>query len=68
MMNTGNSAPNPDEILVCFCHGVPEPVIRQAIKDGAKTLEDVKKATRASTGCGGCTCEVERILAEALAE
>lgn len=53
---------------VCFCHGVLEDEIRKAIAQGAKTLLDVQKATRASTGCGGCTPEVERILAEMLAK
>jgi len=57
--------PEPDfASLVCFCHGVSEQEIRKAIKEGATTLELVKKATRASTGCGGCTCEVEKLLSD----
>lgn len=53
-----------EEALVCFCHGVCEAEIRQAIEQGARTLEEVRAKTRASTGCGGCTTEVERLLAE----
>ena len=50
--------------LVCFCHGVPKALIEQAIRNGATTLEAVRAQTKASTGCGGCTCIVEEILAK----
>lgn len=56
-------SPN-DEDLICFCHGVPAGEIREAIRNGAKCLKDIKEKTRASTGCGGCTPECERLLAE----
>jgi NAD(P)H-nitrite reductase large subunit len=58
--------PASEEILVCFCHGVLEAEIRQAIADGATTLAEIQAKTRASTGCGGCMPEVERLLAAAL--
>ena len=48
--------------LVCACNGVT----RSAILDcGATDLEDVKRATRATTGCGGCAPQVQALLAEA---
>jgi NAD(P)H-nitrite reductase large subunit len=56
-----------DEMLICFCHGVPESEIRKAIREGARTIADIQARTLASTGCGGCSSEVERILAEMLA-
>lgn len=56
------------EGLVCFCHGVPRAEIRAAIQNGAVTLEAIKACTKASTGCGGCTSEVEALLAEELAK
>ncbi|CAE7949475.1 nasB, partial [Symbiodinium sp. KB8] len=43
-----------DEDLVCNCHSVPKKVIRDAIKNGAHTFEDIKKCTKAGTGCGTC--------------
>jgi NAD(P)H-nitrite reductase large subunit len=52
--------------LICFCHGVTEEEIRQSIRNGAHTVEAVQAATQASTGCGGCFSEVERILADEL--
>ncbi len=52
--------------LICFCHGVPESEIRKAILEGADTIEKIQHKTLASTGCGGCGCELERLLAEIL--
>jgi NAD(P)H-nitrite reductase large subunit len=57
---------NTGDMIVCFCHGVIDGEIREAIRQGANTLALIKEKTRASTGCGGCTCEVERILSEML--
>jgi NAD(P)H-nitrite reductase large subunit len=34
----------------------------EAIHDGHQTLKANKETTRASTGCGGCECEVVEIL------
>ncbi len=52
--------------LVCFCHCVPEAVIREAIRAGARTIEKIQAETQASTGCGGCHDEVQAILADEL--
>ena len=52
--------------LICFCHGVLETEIRKAIAEGANTVAEVQEKTRASTGCGGCMPEVERLIAEML--
>ncbi len=66
---SSNAAPKPSaEPLICFCHGVPESEIRKAIAEGARTIPEIQAKTLASTGCGGCGCEVERILEECLAE
>jgi len=35
---------------ICYCIGVTESRIVQAIRDGARTLRDVQKATKACTG------------------
>jgi len=47
---------------VCGCHDVSKATIVRAVQDGAKSLADVKTATKASTGCGGCTNMVSNIL------
>ncbi len=64
-MTSSNSIGNSDadsERTVCFCHYVSQGELLQAIHAGAHTLADIQSETRASTGCGGCECEVLDIL------
>lgn len=52
---------------VCICKGISRKTIKSAIKDGAITIEAVRKATGAgSGGCGGkrCTPKIEELLAK----
>ena len=44
-----------DAAPVCSCHDVPKGTIRAAIREGGcASVADVKRCTRAGTGCGGC--------------
>jgi assimilatory nitrate reductase electron transfer subunit len=52
-----------DTATVCHCNGVTAGAIRACWLAGARTVGDVARATRASTGCGGCTDTVAGILA-----
>ena len=62
----------PDETKVCYCNEVTLAEIKEAIADGAETLEDLQETTGACTGnmceeknpSGGC-CETDimKILA-----
>ncbi len=53
--------------IICRCEEVLESEIRQAIRDGARTLTGVKLRTRAGMGlCQGKTCQ--RLVALILAE
>lgn len=57
------STPDSDnDRLVCFCHAVRLSELIAAIRDGATTHLEIQKRTRASTGCGGCECEVLEVL------
>lgn len=49
---------------VCMCFGITEEAIRNAIKNGAKTVEAVGEATQAGTGCGGCVDRIQEIIDE----
>jgi bacterioferritin-associated ferredoxin len=52
---------------VCICKAISRAAIKKAIRNGAKTLEDVQKATGAGSGaCGGrrCSEKIEQLLAE----
>jgi assimilatory nitrate reductase electron transfer subunit len=44
--------------VVCQCNGVPRGRLVDAWKTGARTVEDFARATRASTGCGGCAADL----------
>lgn len=47
---------------ICRCRNVSYFDIRQAMKCGARDIEDIMEATGAATCCGGCTSEVLSIL------
>jgi len=58
-----------DDVLICRCNEVSLKEIKEAIKDGATTVKDVKKRTRAGMGlCQGRSCgkTVARIIATEL--
>ncbi len=45
---------------VCLCKGIDEETIVLAVKNGAKTYEEVKEATGAGTGgCRGGRCQMK---------
>lgn len=58
-----------DEDLVCRCEEVTVADVRRVIREGASTVDGVKRMTRAGKGlCQGRTCRylIERILSEEL--
>ncbi|SDM18760.1 nitrite reductase (NADH) large subunit [Catalinimonas alkaloidigena] len=45
----------PDDVTVCSCENVTKGMLCSAVKDGtAQSVGDLKKCTKAGTGCGGC--------------
>ncbi|MFN3598988.1 MAG: FAD-dependent oxidoreductase, partial [Aquificaceae bacterium] len=52
------------EDMVCNCNAISYERVREAIKGGVKTLEDLQRLTRAGTSCGGCTNLLEALLKE----
>lgn len=48
--------------VVCNCLNVTNGMIKDAVEAGAKTLEDVQEATGASTVCGACMEDVQRLV------
>jgi NAD(P)H-nitrite reductase large subunit len=56
------------ERTICFCHCISQGEILAAIRAGAKSLEAIRAATRANTGCGGCEVEVQELLDQELAK
>lgn len=49
-------------MIVCLCKGVSCNTIRQAIGEGAMTVEEVGRICGAGTDCGGCQGTIEDIL------
>ena len=47
---------------ICRCRNVSYLDIREAMKLGARDIEDIMESTGAATCCGGCTSEVLSIL------
>jgi nitrite reductase (NADH) large subunit len=45
----------PDEAVICSCHNVTKGTIRAAVTEhNCTTVPEVKKCTKAGTGCGSC--------------
>ncbi|MET8824739.1 nitrite reductase large subunit NirB [Streptomyces sp. NPDC004610] len=45
----------PDDAVVCSCHNVTKGTVRAAVTDhSCATVPEVKKCTRAGSGCGSC--------------
>jgi bacterioferritin-associated ferredoxin len=66
---------NDDDIIVCRCEDVTLGEIRKVIREGATTLDEVKRITRAGMGpCQGRTCrlliagEIARFLGRPVSE
>ena len=57
----------PDAAQICSCENVSKgDLVCQVTEHGATTVDDLKKKTKACTGCGGCTPMVNDILKIAL--
>ena len=48
--------------VVCNCMNITNGMIKDAVASGSKTLEDVQEQTGASTVCGACLDDVERLV------
>lgn len=52
----------PDEALICSCEAVSKGSICCTVKDGSHTFGEVKAATKAGSGCGGCVPMVKDLI------
>ncbi|HEY9006338.1 nitrite reductase large subunit NirB [Ohtaekwangia sp.] len=53
----------PDTAQICSCENITKgAIVEQITSCGAKSLDDIKKSTKACTGCGGCTPMVNDLL------
>ncbi|MGB2078345.1 MAG: nitrite reductase large subunit NirB, partial [Vibrio sp.] len=58
----------PDSAVICSCFDVTKGNIAQAVADGCTTVAEIKTATKAGTGCGGCLPMIGQVLNAELAK
>ncbi|MGW9027208.1 nitrite reductase large subunit NirB [Streptomyces sp. NPDC055722] len=57
----------PDGAVVCSCHNVTKGTIRDAVTEHrCSTVPEVKRCTKAGTGCGSCEKVLGRLVADEL--
>lgn len=56
-----NLAEMPGATVLCRCNSVTKSAVVAAWRSGAQTVPQVAEATRATTGCGGCTSTLQGI-------
>lgn len=49
-------------MIVCVCNSVSDSAIAQAIDEGASTVKEVARRTRAGTCCGTCRDSIREAL------
>jgi nitrite reductase (NADH) large subunit len=51
-------------MIVCHCKNVSDRRIRLAVRNGARSVEEVRAACGAGTCCGGCLPLVSDLIAD----
>ena len=62
LVTTRAAAPAPADRQVCNCHKVSEASLREAIANGADSVEALGECTKAGTGCGSCKGELGQLV------
>lgn len=52
----------PAAASICSCHNVTKQDISDAVASGTMSVADVKGATKAATGCGGCAALLKKVV------
>lgn len=59
----------PDDAMICSCESVSKSAICSAVSEGGcGSVEDIKKCTKAGTGCGGCLPMVKDLMVHTMKE
>ena len=48
--------------IVCNCYSITNGGIKEAVDNGATTLEEVQEATSAGTICGRCCDDIQNLI------
>jgi len=49
-------------MYICLCKAVTADRIQEAVKDGARDVDDVSKACHAGSDCGTCRFKINKII------
>lgn len=49
-------------MIVCHCKGLTDRDIRQAVREGARTVRQVVRACEAGRRCGGCRPAIVELI------
>jgi bacterioferritin-associated ferredoxin len=49
-------------VIVCHCQAITDRVIRKAVRNGARTRNEVVAACAANMSCGGCAPAIDEII------
>jgi len=55
-------------MIVCICKNVNTAQIAQSVRGGARSVDDVRYETGATSCCGKCQFKVNRVLHEQMSE
>ena len=58
----------PDDALICSCEAVTKNTICDAVRGGTESIDDIKKCSKAGTGCGGCLPMVKDLISGVMKE
>lgn len=54
--------------IVCYCQNITNGMIKDAVLDGASTLEEMQEVTGAGTACGACIENVQHLVEQFVTE
>lgn len=51
-------------MIVCICHAVNDKTIRNAVRNGACSMRELRQELNVASQCGKCACMAKSILKE----
>lgn len=57
-----------NDTIICNCYGITVEDIKNAIKNGATSFEEVQEVTGVGTGCGVCLNNAENLVKDLLSK
>jgi assimilatory nitrate reductase catalytic subunit len=55
-------------LLVCHCHRIGDRTIRECIRNGARSIDEVSRSCGAGMACGGCRPAIGALVGDAASE